>query len=119
MEQKEIFNLLAIGLINDIPQGIEFKRAVLNILCFENTVEFSSYIIELNDEKKNLEVSLGYKYAKAALKLYEITQTTLPIHKNWNRARFTLFPNAKMEIEYIWDKNIQDEIDNFNNKNNH
>jgi hypothetical protein len=115
MNQREIFNLLAIGLIEDMPQGFEFKEAVLNILCIENTVEFNSYVIDINNEKRNLEVSMGYKYAKSVLELYQITQSQSPIHKNWNRAKYTLFPDGKMKIEYIWDEGLQNEVDRLNN----
>jgi hypothetical protein len=116
MEQKEIFNLLANGIIDDLPEGLKFKEAILNIMRLEGVVEFKSHVIDLNGEKINLEVSMGYKYAKAVLELYTITQTQPPIHINWNRARYTLFPDAKMEIEYIWDETLQNEVDKYNNE---
>ncbi|MFN8417602.1 MAG: hypothetical protein U0U66_14830 [Cytophagaceae bacterium] len=116
MEEKEIFSLLAVGLIDDIPQGLQFKEAILNIMRLEGVVEFQSYVIDTKGEKFNLEVSMGYKYAKAVLELYTITQTQFPIHKNWNRAKYTLYPNAKMEIEYFWDDALQNEVDKYNNE---
>ena len=116
MEQKEIFSLLAVGLIDDIPQGLKFKEAILNIMRLEGVVEFNSYVIKDNDEKLNLEVSMGYKYAKAVLELYTITQTQPPVHKNWNRAKYTFFPTAKMKVEYIWDEALQNEVDRLNNE---
>jgi hypothetical protein len=117
MKQKEIFNLLANGIIDDIPQGIKLKEAILNIMRLEGVVEFKSYVIDANDKKINLEVSMGYKYAKAVLELYTLTQTEFPIHKNWNRAKYTLFPEGRMEIEYIWDEALQNEVDRLNNEN--
>lgn len=114
MTQKEIFNLIATGLLADIPKQLQFKEAILNIICLKNTVEFSSYIVDENNKKVYLQVSMGYKYAKAILELYNITQTEAPIHKNWNRAIFTLFPDAKMTIDYIWDDGLQNEVDKHN-----
>lgn len=105
--QIEIFNLLAVGLIDDIPQGASFEKAVLDILCLPGTVEFKSYIITSSGDKTNLDVSMGFKYAKAVLALHDITQTQPPIHTNWNRAKYTLFPEGRMEIEYIWDEELQ------------
>ncbi|QYS92174.1 hypothetical protein JJC04_06295 [Flavobacterium covae] len=95
MEQREIFNLLANGIIDDLPQGLKFKEAILNIMRLEGVVEFNSYVIDETDRKINLEVSMGYKYAKAVLELYTITQTQPPVHKNWNRAKYTLFPGRE------------------------
>jgi hypothetical protein len=80
----------------------------------DGVVEFKSYVIDIQGEKINLEVSMGYKYAKAILELYNITQTQPRIHKNWNRARYTLFPEGKMEMKYIWDKALQNEVDRLN-----
>lgn len=116
MQQKEIFNLLAIGLINDIPHGLKFKEAVLNITRLEGVVEFSSYVVNLDNSKTNLNVSMGYKYAKAVLELHTITQINPPYHKNWNRAKYTLFPEGTMEIEYIFDELLQNEVDRLNNE---
>lgn len=116
MEQREIFNLLAVGLIEDIPQGLQFKEAILEIMRLDGVVEFNSYVIDTIGKKISLEVSMGYKSAKAVIELYNITQNQPPIHKNWNRAKYTLFPDGKMEIEYIWDEALQKEVDNLNNK---
>ena len=46
--------------------------------------------------------------------LYQITRNELPIHKNWNRAKYMLYPEGKMNIEYIWDQELQDEVDQLN-----
>lgn len=54
MEQKEIFSLLAIGLIDDISQGLKFKEAVLNIMRLERVVEFNSYVIDDKNKKNKL-----------------------------------------------------------------
>ena len=114
MEQKKIFDLLAIGLLGDIPQGQSFDKAVLSIMRQPAMVEFKSYIIVNSNEKIDLEVSMGYKYAKLILELYKITQTQSPIHTDWNRAIFTLYPNGTSEMEYIWDEELQQEIDGYN-----
>jgi len=114
MEQKEIFNLLANGIIDAIPQGQKFKRAILNIIKQEGVVEFNSYLIDEGDNQQNLEINMGYKYAKSVLELYKITQTQPPIHANWNRAKYTLYPEGKMQIDYIWDEELQQEVDKYN-----
>lgn len=117
MEENKIFKFLAIGLIDNIPQGQFFDKAILNIMRQPAMVEFKSYVIDNSQKKIDLEVSMGYKYAKAVLELYEISQTKRPIHTNWNRAIFTLYPNSTSEMEYIWDEELQQEINSYNEKN--
>lgn len=46
--------------------------------------------------------------------LYTITQTQPPIHKDWNKAVFTLYPDGKVDMEYIWDAEWQAKIDRYN-----
>jgi hypothetical protein len=116
MTQKEIFNLLANGIIDDLPSGQEFKEAVLNIMCLKNVVEFSGYYINNVNQKINLEINMGYTYAKAVLELHQITQSVPPKHINWNRAIYRLYPDAKMKIEYSWDEQLQNEVDRLNNE---
>jgi hypothetical protein len=114
MNQKEIFNLLANGIIDAIPQGIIFQESTLNIMRQEGVVEFNSFLLDEKGQKVNLEINMGYKYAKAVLELYQITQNDHPLHKDWNRAKYTLYPDGKMSIEYIWDQELQDRVDSYN-----
>lgn len=116
MTQQEIFNLLANGIIDALPQGLEFNEAILNIMRLEGVVEFNAYALTKSGEKRNLEIDMGYKYAKAVLDLYRLTQTQPPFHKNWNRAKYILYPEGKIQIEYIWDQVLQDEVDKYNNE---
>ena len=75
MREKEILNFLAIGLIDDIPNGMKFKEAILSIMRLEGVVEFRSYLIGVDNKKINLEVSMGYEYVKTVMELYTITQS--------------------------------------------
>jgi hypothetical protein len=116
MTQKEIFNLLANGIIDDLPVGQQFKEVVLNIMCLKGVVEFNGYYSDINEQRNNLDVSMGYIYAKAVLELHEITQSMPPVHINWNRAIYRLYPDAKMSIEYSWDEQLQNEVDRLNSE---
>lgn len=107
---------MANGIIDAIPQGMIFREAILNIMRQEGVVEFNSFLLDENGQKVNLEINMGYKYAKAVIELYQITQNEPPIHKDWNRAKYTLLPEGKMSIEYIWDQKLQDEVDKYNSQ---
>lgn len=110
---KEIFTKLATKLIEDIGD-LKWDKAELEIMRLEGTVRFSAiYINEC--QQKDVEVNFGFWEARDIHKLYHITQNEPPVHTNWNRAKFTLFPDGKMQMEYIWDQELQDEVDGYNN----
>lgn len=117
MTQKEIFIEIAVAIKQIIPKNENFREAVLDIMRLDKVVEFTGYYINDDSNKKWLDIfniNLNTDYIHD---LYIISQTQAPIHTNWNRAKYTLFPDAKMSIEYIWDQNLQDEIDRLNASN--
>ena len=112
--QKEILNQIAISIIDILPQGEQFNYAVLEIKRLNANVEFTGYYITPDAKKRWLDIlkfNLDSSYIED---LYQITQTQPPLHRNWNRATYTLFSEGKMEIVYIWDENLQKEVDKFN-----
>ena len=115
--QKQIFNEIAISIIDVLPQGEQFKEAVLEIKRLTANVGFTGYYITPEEKKKWLDI-FNFKIDNSCIEdLYKITQTEFPIHKNWNRAKYTLFPEGKMEIEYFWDEVLQNEVDKYNSEN--
>jgi len=114
--QKEIFNEIAISIINVLPQGEQFNYAVLEIKRLTANVGFTGYYITPEEKKKWLNIFDFNLDSSCIEELYTITQTQSPVHKNWNRAKYTLFPTAKMQIEYIWDEALQNEVDKINNE---
>jgi len=112
--QKEIFNQIAISIIDVLPQGEQFKYAVLEIKRLDRNVGFTGYYITPNESKKWLDI-FSFKLDTSYIEdLYQITQTQPPIHANWNRAKYTLYPEGKMQIDYIWDEELQQEVDKYN-----
>jgi|GEM_PF-602694 len=114
--EKEIFNQIANSIIDILPKGVGFRRAVLEIKRLVGNVGFTGFYLTEDDEKKWLDIfsfNLDDSYIED---LYQITQNEPPIHKNWNRAKYTLYSEGKMNIEYIWDQELQDEVDRFNNQ---
>lgn len=106
MTEKEIFNLLANGIIDALPRGLDFREGILNIMRLEGVVEFNSYVLSKSGQKRDLEIHMGHKYAKAVFELYQITQTQLPKHINWNRAKYRNVPTAKWHVELEDKKNV-------------
>ena len=112
--EKEIFNKIALAIIDIIPQGEAFNSAVLEIKRLTNNVGYNGYYFIEGEIKKWMDIFSFDLDSKIIEHLYEATQTKSPIHTDWNRAIFTLFPNNKFKIEYIWDQALQDEVDKYN-----
>jgi len=110
----EIFNEIAISIIDVLPQGEQFTHAVLEIKRLPGNVGFTGYYFTPEEVKKWLNIFSLRLDSQCIEDLYQITQTQPPIHVNWNRAKYTLYPEGKMNIEYIWDQALQDEVDKYN-----
>ncbi len=114
--QREIFNEIAIAIIDILPQGEQFNYVILEIKRLVGNVGFTGHYITPEEKKKWLNI-FDFKLESSCIEdLYTITQTQPPVHNNWNKAKYTLFPTAKMEIEYIWDEALQNEVDRLNNE---
>ncbi|MGP2570131.1 hypothetical protein ACT4R9_06475 [Ornithobacterium rhinotracheale] len=113
--QKEIFSEIAISIIDVLPQGERFNYAILEIKRLVANIGFTGYYITPEEKKKWLDIFNFKLDTKCIEELYALTQTEFPIHENWNRAKYTLFSDGKMQMEYIWDQELQDEVDGYNN----
>ena len=112
---KEIFQKLVLQLIQDIGD-VSWRKSVLEIMRLKGTVRFSATYLDTKNEIHNVETNFGFWEAKLVHNLYDITQNEAPIHKNWNRAKLSLLPGGKMQIEYLWDQELEDEVDRYNNE---
>lgn len=113
MSEKEVFIMLAQKMA-DVAK-LPFDKVCVDIERGISSVGFCSWLY-YNNEKRNIEIHFGYECAEAILELYTITQTQPPIHKDWNRAVFTLYPDGKVNMEYIFDAKLQAELDEYTAK---
>jgi len=111
-EQNKIFSEIASYVIKSELDS-KWNKALLKIAIIEDSVEFNlNFSYESN--KKNTKLNGAFMCSREVHKLYELTQNHPLQHKNWNRAVFTLFPDNKFDMEYIWDQELQDEVDGYN-----
>jgi hypothetical protein len=115
MRQKEIFEALALSTYKSVENINDWERAILYIQRIPGSVGFRSSYLNDQSELIPIDTEAGYLEGKLVHELYEITTTQFPIHANWNRAVFTLSPDHKFEIEYIWDQELHDELESFGN----
>ena len=113
-KMKEYFVEIAVSLNKIIPE--DFNKAILEIKRLEGNVGFTGFYFDLKGDKKWLNIFDFDLDHKVIQKLYKSTQENDLCHKNWNRSIFTLLPDNKFEIEYIWDQELQDQVDGYNNE---
>lgn len=115
MEIKEIFSEIGLTVKKSVENIENWSIALLHIKKLLGNTGFESSYINSQGEEIKIDTNVNYRTHKIISELYDITRTQFPRHKDWNRAIFKLFPNNKFEIEYIWDQELQDEVDKYNN----
>jgi hypothetical protein len=112
MTEQDVFIVFAKVLINAIPDGCSYKYCTLQL---ERLPNYSSVWAKITDYDANIQVlDIETDLYDIIQDLYTITQTQPPIHKDWNKAVFTLYPDGEADMEYIWDAEWQAEIDRYN-----
>ncbi len=111
---KKILADLAINIHHSIDE--DWQKAVLHI---EVLNKYSSYKGQYYKSSRCLGHSISVSKFDPTVdmnlsELHKLTQSRELNHTDWNRAIFTLFPDNKFEIEYIWDQELQDEVDRYN-----
>jgi hypothetical protein len=110
MTVDEIYLLIA----DKINQGIneDWQKAEALIERIDKVVGFTGSYIDLEGESKSLETNFGFFDAQAIHELHTIT--TEGGHNRWNKLKFMLSPTGKFEMDFIWDQEYQDKIDQLN-----
>jgi hypothetical protein len=104
----DIYEKLGQAIMNNIETD-NWERAQLHLEVIGSSVDFKGY---LNDNER-FDAPGGFSLAKSVLNLHSIT--TEGGHNKWNRAIFTLTPDGKFDMEFIWDQALQDEIERLAN----
>ena len=111
--EKEAFVFFASTMLRYMD-GKEFSACYLKIKRQVKMAGFSESYKDPDGVVKYFEIENGSEVCDVILDLYTITQTQPPIHKDWNKAVFTLYPDGKADMEYIWDAEWQARIDKYN-----
>ena len=110
---NDIIELLATVLVESIPVNTNWVAAKLHIKRLPGNVGFNSHVVTSSDELIHLETRMRYEHAKAIHKLYDLTQNHSLEHVNWNRAILKVTPDLKFNMEYIWDQELQNQLDSY------
>jgi len=109
MTVDEIYLMLA-NLLNDAIEE-DFQFANIYIDRLDKYVASEGHYTNLHNEQIKIE-ELGFRFANA-MAIHELHSiTTEGGHNRWNKLKFTLYPTGKFEMEFIWDQEYQDMVDN-------
>ncbi|MCX2495270.1 DUF600 family protein [Pedobacter sp. PF22-3] len=88
----------------------DWQKAILNIEVLGGmTSNTGTYINDQNNEKQIDVDEFDFQLTFDLIELHEIT--TEGGNNKWNRAVFTLFSTGKFDMEFIWDQELQDEVE--------
>lgn len=113
--EKEAFLYFANVLIKN-SGDVVFSKCWIEMNRQVNSTGFGARYIDESGTRKSMYIESKNELCAVIEELYTITQTQPPIHKDWNKAVFTLYPDGKVNMEYIWDAEWQAEIDKYNAK---
>ncbi|WP_047451743.1 hypothetical protein [Alistipes sp. ZOR0009] len=108
-EEKEIFNAIARYIVLSELDD-KWQSASLKLMVIGNTVEFNLTFLYENGATKNTKLENAFKCSFEVLKLYKLTNEH-PNYKKWNRSEFILFSDSKCKIEYVWEEDLQNKVD--------
>ncbi len=110
-KEKEIFNAIAKHIVTSELDD-KWDYTLLKMIVIGNTVDFNLNFHYKDNDAKNTKLSGAFKCSMRVLELHKLTNQH-PNYKKWNKFEFTLYSNSKSKIEYIWDKELQEEVDSY------
>ena len=113
--EKEAFLYFANVLIKN-SGDVVFSKCWIEMNRQVNSTGFGARYIDESGTRKSMYIESKNELCAVIEELYTITQTQPPIHKDWNKAVFTLYPDGKVNMEYIFDVEWQAELDEYTAK---
>lgn len=111
MTVNDMYSLIGQSIIDSIDDN--WDRALLKIKHNGKSGGFNLNYWKL-DKKKSIRLQNSYQLYKAIKELHQIT--TEGGHNKWNRLEYRLTPDGEMDLEFIWDQALFDEIERLSNE---
>ena len=112
MTQSEIYDLLANNVLDSVEKISNWHEAGLRIKRLEGNVGFEGFYINQVGAAIDIDSNASWATAKAVHELHAFTQHLG--NTKWNRAIFKVTREGKFNVEFIWDQELQDEVDRYN-----
>lgn len=108
---SEVYQLLAVSILDSAGNNNDWKKAMLKLTVLENVVEYNLSFFNSNDDRKGARFNIPDS-SDLSEKIISFQKVTTGEDNNgWNRAVFTLDPKGKFDMEFIWDQELNDEIE--------
>ena len=108
---EEIYLAIAENINNSIKEN--WKVAVLELEVLDGMVSNTGTYENDSNEKKQIDVDeFDFELTFDILELHKIM--TEGNSNRWNKAVFNLTTEGKFDIEFIWDQELNDEIERLN-----
>ena len=107
MEAADIYHRIGQSIMDSIKGN--WTEAKLEIEYIGSVGFHLNYFEKGN--KKSCQLDDGFENSRLVKKLH--SQMTQNEKNKWNRAIFTLKPEGDFDMEFIWDQELQDEVESF------
>jgi hypothetical protein len=107
MKVEEIYTAIGQSIVDSIDA--DWEKSILRITYTGNSIKYNLGYWDTEDIEKDSDYVGGYEIMKKIDKLHEIT--TEGGHNKWNRIEFKLTADGDMELEFIWDQELFDELE--------
>lgn len=100
----QIYEKLGQAIFNNIEKQ-DWSNAQLHLEVIGTSVDFKGFL----DDNERFNAPGGFSLAKSVLALHEITSEGE--NNKWNKAIYTLTSSGKFDMQFIWDQELQDEVE--------
>ncbi|WKX76198.1 hypothetical protein [Zobellia laminariae] len=105
---SDIYNRIGQRIVNSIDE--DWNSATLN-LEYIGAVKSTLEYIDNKEEEKSTKLSDSFQNMRDIKELHKIT--TEGGNNKWNKALFSMKPDGDFDMEFIWDQELQDEVESF------
>jgi len=110
MKIEDIYHKIGQSIVDSLDE--EWINAKLEIKHTEGSTKFYlNYFSSSNIPKNSAYPALDYSIVKAVKELHKIT--TEGDNNKWNRLEYKLTSEGEMDLEFIWDQQLFDELENL------
>ncbi len=109
MTVEEIYHTIGQSIVDSLDEN--WTKARLHVRYSGKSAGFHLNYWESEMMHNSEYTALDYSVYKAVSELHQIT--TEGDHNRWNRLEFNLSEDGDMDLQFIWDKELNDQIQRF------
>lgn len=107
MKIEEIYQVIAQSIVDSIDA--DWEKSILRITYTGSSIEYNLGYWDNNPIEKDSDYNGGYEIMT---KIEELHKITIDGGNNiWNRIEFKLTSDGEMNLEFIWDQELFDELE--------